>query len=337
MATTGSRILLGVGIGCGVLALVAVGSCVAFLSWLDRPGVPAQPQQLIGSDTTGYAAWTLSLEDPGIRTLLDRLFERLDAGNSPDGGALPEGVEIWLPGIASQTNRKQVDDLFPLTVGWSLAAGDAPDDDLQVGTLAIERLGNRIVLTDWFLGFTLARSPEFESETYAGERIYRLREPDVAFFLRSGQVFVTSGLAAAREAVDRLAAASRVSDAAAVDPLLRGLPDDATLRGALTKSRGEFGRVLLPLLDPAGAASAVDWEAARTATVHGRFEEDGTLAVEIEIEGTDDAWAASTAAALAGPLAAGGAATVETSLAGPRARLSLRISDLPGWIRTALE
>ena len=59
MATKGKRVLLGCGLGCGLLLLMGVGSCIGFTAWLNRPGELIEPTHLMAAGTTGYMEWTL--------------------------------------------------------------------------------------------------------------------------------------------------------------------------------------------------------------------------------------------------------------------------------------
>src|SRR5437867_3698255 len=86
MGSTGRNILIGWAAAIGVAALLAVGSCIGFTVWLNRPGHLTEPEKLLGADTSGFIEWTLHREDPGTLAILDYLPRQLTALLQPRGG-----------------------------------------------------------------------------------------------------------------------------------------------------------------------------------------------------------------------------------------------------------
>jgi len=103
-------------------------------------------------------------------------------------------------------------------------------------------------------------------------------------FLRSGQIFITSDLATAETAVDRLDRPAATEEGA---PLLAARVDAApplALRGALINARGELER-LWDRLGPAAVADLpVGWSAVRAVTVSGGFADDRRLGVRFDVD-----------------------------------------------------
>ena len=89
--TTTKRLLIGCGLGCGSLVLIAILSAVSFAVWVARPGELLEPERLLGADTRGYLEWRLALEDPGTEGFAELLIETLKN--------VPPGVEESMPPV----------------------------------------------------------------------------------------------------------------------------------------------------------------------------------------------------------------------------------------------
>ena len=75
--TVTKKLLIGCGLGCGTLVLVAIISAVSFAVWVARPGELLEPERLLGANTRGYFEWRLALEDPGTEGFAELLIESL--------------------------------------------------------------------------------------------------------------------------------------------------------------------------------------------------------------------------------------------------------------------
>ena len=207
MASRGKKILLGCGIGCLSIVLLVVASCTGFFIWLNQPGELLEPDLLVGSDTTGYVAWTLRLEDPGTREFVQGLLDSLQRASERNRVRIHPAFDSWLSGMEQRRNEKQIREMFPLAAAWTLRPGAEPGDDLHLFSVSLMQAGNQIRLFDWIIGFFLARSPDVQTVSHHGEKIFRLpvdRKTPISFFIRGNDVFFTSDLETAKLAVDRL-------------------------------------------------------------------------------------------------------------------------------------
>ena len=302
----GRNFLLGCLAGCGALALLAVSSCLGLVWWVNRPGELLEPSRLRGPETTAYVEWTLRLEDPGTSAFVDELLASLGRLQRSASSPLPGALGGFLANLQSRRNERQLRELFPCVVAWGVFGGAEPEDELHLVTLSVEKLGNRLVLIDWFLGWVIGRDPETEVVSHRGEKIYLLKKPGSAFFLRSGQIFFTTGLEAATRAVDRLQPeAAGPPEATELDRLIEGLPADRPLRGATTNQHGEIGRLVSLLLDPpAEEVPGTVWDQVRGATLAGGFAEDSSFVAALDLRTEGPLWSGEEARAMAESLAA---------------------------------
>jgi hypothetical protein len=262
--------LIGCGLGCLGVLILGIAACTSFVVWLRQPGELLEPDRLFSARTRGYVEWTLTLEDPGTSEFVEQLFHAVRQEEQLD--KLP-GWARWLVGWQRRRDERRLRQMFPMVLAWTVRPAAGGQRDLQVGTVSVERLGNRLVLTDWALGLALRWSPEAEVEQYAGERIYRFADGDGSvFFLRGNDVFVTSDAASAREVIDLLA--GRVApvgdDSTEIRRLFVELDDEHPLRGVIGNEQGELARVWERLVgtDRVALSPAV----VRAATLAGGFE-----------------------------------------------------------------
>ena len=301
----GRNFLLGCLAGCGALALLAVSSCLGLVWWINRPGELLEPARLRGPETTAYVEWTLRLEDPGTSAFVTELLasmNRLQRSASPLPGALG-GI---LANYQERRNEKQMRELFPCVVAWGVFAAAKPDEELHLVTLSVEKLGNRLVVMDWILGWILGRDSETEVVSHGGEKIYVLKKLGSAFFLRRSQIFFTTGLEAATRAVDRLQpGAAGPAEATELDRLIDGLPADRPLRGATTNRHGEVRRLVALLLEPQAEEPPGEvWDQVRAATLAGGFAQDSTFHAALDLRTEGPVWSDENARAIAASLAA---------------------------------
>jgi len=303
----GRNFLLGCLAGCGALALLAVSSCLGLVWWVNRPGELLEPARLRGPETTAYAEWTLRLEDPGTSAFVSELLASIERLQRSAPSPLPGALGGFLASYQARRNEQQVRQFFPCVVAWTVFGGAGPDDELHLVTVSVEKFGNRLVLIDWFLGWLMGRDAETEVVSHRGEKIYHLKKPGSAFFLRRSQIFFTTGLEAATRAVDRLQpGATRPAEATQLDRLIDGLPPDRPLRGATTNEHGEVARLLALLLDrpPEEVLPGVEWERVRGLTLAGGFATDSSFEAALDLLTVGPAWPAEEAQAVADALAA---------------------------------
>ena len=291
---TGKRALIGCAIGCGGLVVLVVCLLIGFGVWVQGSRELLEPRTLLGPETTGYLEWTLRQEDPGTAGFLAQLTSTAQRVPSEAPKVLPN----WMLGPLARHRTRQVEkdlrELLPLVVAWTLRPGGTPAEDLHLVTLSIEHLGNRMVLIDVILGFVLSRGDGAAVERYGSERIYRLplREGrHLTFFIRNAHLFFTSDLATARQAVDRLVAPG-AGGSAAIDELFAETEGGGPLRGVVTNQRGELTRLwrlLAAVEEPPGVEEA--WSEVRGLTLAGGLAEDGSLDATLRLHGPDAAWA----------------------------------------------
>jgi hypothetical protein len=337
--TRASRILLGCLGGCALVALVLVSSCVGFVWWLNRPGELIAPGDLRGPDTTAYVEWTLRLEDPGTRALVEDLLatmrELQDAADTP----LPPAVSGLLNDMQSRRNERQMRQLFPCVVAWTVV-GDATGRDLHLVTASIEKLGNRLVFIDWLMGWFIGRGPEIDTVRYDGETIYLLEKHGTAFFMRRSDFVFATDLDTAKRAVDRLASPDSTGEGVGLERLLARVPADSPLRGAALNRNDEVRRFfeLVTADDEQDAIDSVDWERVSGMTLHGGFTEESAFEAEITLMTEGGEWPPEAVEPLRDAIARvlssdAVPSSVELRLRPDRVELYLEVDDLPGLLR----
>ena len=207
-ASKGKKVLIGCGLGCGFLVLLGIGSCIGFSVWVQSPGDLLEPTVLVGDNTTGYLEWTLQLEDPGTAEFVELAISRFQEIRDASGVSLPGGLGDRLNEMQSERDAKKLRALFPMTVAWTLQPGESSEEDLHLFSGSSKKLDHQMTFVDWIVGWALRWESDAQIEKYRGEKLYRIvidgQAVDFAFFIRSGDVFVTTDIAAARTAVDRL-------------------------------------------------------------------------------------------------------------------------------------
>jgi hypothetical protein len=287
---SGKQVLIGCSVGCLAFLVLGIGGCVAFFVWLRQPGELLEPVRLVGAETTGYAEWTLRLEDPGTEAVVESLVRASREQQERQRLELPS----WLDALIARQqtrDREQLRNLFPMLAAWSLRPGADPGSPLHVFTVSIEAAGNRIVLLDSVLGLAFRFGSNAKTVVHRGERIYLvpIGRRRAAFFLRGNDVFIVSDVDSARLAVDRLAAAAEREDhqPTELERLLATLPG-GPLRGVVLNEHGELER-LWPRPGEGFAEAPVPWEHVRAATLVGGFAGETAFAGTIELRCRDDA------------------------------------------------
>lgn len=297
MASRGKKILVGIGIGCGGLLLLFAITVAVFFAWLGRPGELLEPGTLLGSDTTGYAEWTLRLEDPGTEEFVAEVLGRAQQPRGGGQSPLPPGLENILGGLQERQNRRQLQELFPAVAAWTLHPGETAGQDLQLLSVSLQSAGNRMVFADWMLSFSLgmANAPEARKIPYGDENIYQFQIPGgepVTFFLRGNDLFFASNLATAQQAVDRLARPA-THPSSPLENLFARAPE-APLRGALTNGGGEifrvWERIAVRIEDPEELQKIS--QPLRGMVLSGRLTGEGTVEGRLGLLGPDAGWAA---------------------------------------------
>jgi len=327
-------VLLGCGGGCLGLLVLGIAGCVTFVVWLNRPGELLEPERLIGRDAVGYVEWNLRLEDPGTEQFVGRLIRATQ--QTPD--VRGDGIPPWLLEILirrqNRRNEAQIRQMFPMVAAWTLY--NEGGRDTHVGTISLAKVGNRLAIADWMLGWTLGWSPEAHTIKHHGERIYLFgqdTEDSTSVFIRGNDIFVTSSVDSARQAVDLLLLERTAArEATELERVVAALPTERALRGSILNDDGELTRLWREL---AGDGD-LQWDEARALTLVGGFVDDndmeGTLGLRFR--------SAAEARELGGPLVDALRSRFESrwlklapqpEIADDWARIDFRIEDVTGY------
>jgi len=284
------KFLKGCAIGCGVVLVLGMVSCVTFVVWLQQPGEMLETERLVSGDTTGFAVWALSLDDPGTGALVHGLLDSLKRSRDRFETPLPPVLDPWLKNLQHRRDQREIQKLFPLAVSWTMRPGGPEADDLHLLAISVEKLGNRGRLVDWILGWLLDRSDEVDSVVHHGERIYQV-EDGAAFFIRRSNVVVASDLGNARLAVERLQPTLGATDRAGeIDTLLASLNGKGELRCAISSRGGALERVVDAVTDDLHPLGTWDWASASALTLSGGFTDASAFQATLTVLRPDGAW-----------------------------------------------
>lgn len=295
MASRGKRILIGCALGCGTLVVLVIALVVGLSWWLGSPGELLEPQQLLGSETTGYVEWTLHLDDPGTEGFARKLIGTIQGISTEQADEMPEWLRSWVVARQHKQAEEDILKMFPMAAAWTLQPGQTADADLHLVSLSVERLGHQLIFGDWILGLVLGRGNEVQVDRYRGEKIYRVpirSDTALTVFLRDGNLFVTSDLGSASEAVDRLIEAGRTGSGDSALGRIFAETQGRPLRGALTNGRGEVQRLWQRLSDVQASDSDGElWREVRGIGLSGGLRDDGSFAGALQVYGPDAEWA----------------------------------------------
>jgi len=347
MATRTNKLLLGCALGCGGMILIAVIAVVLFFNWLQRPGTLIEPARLLGSDTTGYVEWSLTLEDPATAQAVEAFLDHPQMRNEIQT-PLPPELQKYLMTWQGDRDREKFRRLFPLVAAWTLRPGTEPDQDLHLASVSIQNFGNNLVLADFILGLTAKTSENtegFRKFLHQDEAIYQFpKGVRAAFFIRGNDLLVTQDVDTARQAIDRLVAAQAAPrETTPLDTLYAQTSTEATLRGGVTNARGEIFRLWRLAAVDLTAAGEIEALARdlRGATLEGEFAEGGDFAGLIRLQAPSPEWAAAHAAPAAQAFLTGlGYESITLSATGAAEadwiRIDFRVKDVPGALERLL-
>ncbi len=241
MTSRTQKILIGIALAIGGLAVVFVGLIVGFIIWLGQPTPLGDSVRLLSPATTGYAELLLDANDPGTVVFLDRLQE---AGQQSASRSQEAPPNVFTGGSISEA--------LPIVAAWTMTPEPNADRDLHVGMLSLPVFGRWLTIADGIFGL-LAGGGGGEGITpirYGDERIYDVRIPAFggAVFLREGTLFVTSDVTIAQTVVDLLAAEvsstdSRVAGDSSLEPLMNQSDQNAPFHGAVSNGDGGLYRL----------------------------------------------------------------------------------------------
>lgn len=337
MEPRSKKILYGCGIGCLAVIVLGVGSCVGFVIWVNQPGELLEPDLLVGSDTTGYVAWTLRLEDPGTDQFVHSLLESMERVSDRSGGKIHPVFDTWLSNLQKRRNRKKIQQMFPLVVAWTARPGEDAESDLHLLSASLEQAGNQMVLMDWILGLTLGWADGVSVISHRGERIFGPPSGDdeeFAFFIRGNDLFFASDLGTAKLAVDRIAESSIPTESSSdVQRLLGSVPAESPLRGAISNRRGELDRVWSALAGGSSSDTGDLPTGILGATISGGLADEETLQATLSFRCAGAGHASETAEGLTRVLRSaleplGVPVEMETSTAGDLVQIDVRLGEI---------
>jgi hypothetical protein len=341
MASTGKKWLVGCGIGCMSLVLLAAAVMFVFYMWLNQPSEMLEPEGLLGGDTTGHVEWTLRLEDPGTRDFVEGFMALAQDESAKDMQGMPPLVRSWLLKYQGRQNEKKLHELFPMVAAWTIQPGRTPDGEMQLFSASIEPLGNKLAFADWMMGMTFSRAEGTAVINHQGEKIYKFPTDhgrSVALFINHNHIFFADDVEAAKIAVERINAPA-ASGSGEVRQLLQEVDTGLPLRGAVTNERGELRRLWRRIFkaDDPGAL----WDNVLALKIAAGFEEGNSFGGLIELRCSDAAWAGANAESLASALANAcerSGLEVETTARadGEWVAIEFRIEDLPALVKGLL-
>lgn len=258
METKSRKTLFGCLIGCASVGVVGIIAIVTFVIWLNSAGEPLDPEKLIGENTRGYAAWTISLKDPGTAQFFETLMDEIDrAQEQPD---LPGPLKAMVQ-FNQQRNREQMARMFPMTAAWTAVSANADEqEDLHLLTISLSAAANQIRLVDMVMRMTLSEETEgMRQRDYRDEQFFEIDDANSEFvwFIRGGDIYLASGVEPAERVVDLLIDGRKGEDSSepgpAVAPIVRVDPDaevrytgltNPPIRGAVGNDFGLLARLV---------------------------------------------------------------------------------------------
>ncbi len=273
------KVLIGCGVLIGGVFMIGIGACVGFTVWVNQPGQLIEPSRLYGPETVGAVEWTLRMDDPGTEAFVDGALNRVRETEERAGANALPGLLKSFKEFNDSRNAAELKRLFPAVLAATVdESGPEPADRRVTFCFSIRGAGNKIRMVDWMLGWIWSADEKQRSESHGGEKIFLVggskdqSEPP-AFFIRGGDVFISSDVFAARAMIDRLTAPQGSVARPRTDDLLAQVPETAALRGAFLNEHGELGRLLevFDLAEAPGLADGVG-KLARNATLTGGFE-----------------------------------------------------------------
>jgi hypothetical protein len=332
------KVLIGCALGCGAVLIVGLLGMLGFFAWLARPGELLEPSVLLGPDTTGYAEWTLRMEDPGTRGFVIEALARAEEERAK-AQAVPDALMPWLSMFERDTPEEQVARILPLVAAWTLRSGASGEDDLHLFTVSLERMGNQLVFGDWMLGWFLGWAEGVELLEHRGERLYVLADRTgrrTTFFLRGNDVFVSTDPESARSAIDRMEDGGASEADTELARLFASVRSDRPLRAAVSNRRGELRRLWASYaITPPEAIADETWSAIEAVTLAGGLEPDGSLTGTLSFHAAGRVWSQAEVEHLAVSIEDGfawisQALAVEASPDRTTATLHFRAPDLLG-------
>jgi hypothetical protein len=179
------RVLLWLGVGLGLLGLVAVVLPLAFLLWVMGSDVQHASDALLGPATVAAIQLETDPDDPGTAAFLDQL-----AGTYPDlmvrlrrAQGYPEPLARWEALRDERALRSGLPGFFPRQATIALVPRDDRQGTTTLAAINVPRwaraLGLAMRFAAWMQQKTAEADPDmvsFVAEDIAGHRLYRTRD-----------------------------------------------------------------------------------------------------------------------------------------------------------------
>ncbi len=256
------KLLIGCGIGCAGLILVAVLGVAFGTVWFFTPGEQVATEVIVDEASLGAVRLNELAEDPGTQELLTRVLQHIDqAGREQQREQLPPALR-WLSDFqAQQSNTAGINMLIPkeMTVAFEEA-----EDGAGVDFVVAANPRTMVRMFKTMIGFASRgdQSGNVRSD-YRGHAAYALEDGAHLAFVRSTLMFASSRRALER-AIDRIARDPiETGDTAATDagtsPASTSIPrGEWDVEGALGNRQGLVDGLLAELLASGDASQPGD-------------------------------------------------------------------------------
>ena len=244
----GRRWLLGCLGGCGLVAILLIGSCVAVTVWVNSPGEVLEPQAIFDPQASGYVEWQLSLDDPGTEAIVEAFTRLTDREED-----LPESrIVRTMFRLNQRRQERELRRLFPASAAWMTYAAEAEGEPPgNLFTFSVARLVNQSRVADWVFARVARFADDLPTLRYNGELILAIEEGDtrVYAFLHPLGVFWSNRLEVAQRTIDALQGARTEGPQTLIERELGGLTGPGAIRGVVLNDDGQIARRLQSLLD----------------------------------------------------------------------------------------
>ncbi len=259
------KVLIGCGIGCAALILVAVLGVSFGTMWFFTPGEQMATEVIADDGSLGVVRLHELAEDPGTQQLLTRVLERInEAGREQQREQLPPSLR-WISDFqGQQSDTAGVNMLIPkeMTIAYEEAEDGSGVDFVAA---ANPRTMVRMVKTMFSLVSRGDDAGQMRSD-YRGHAAYELEEGAHLAFVRSTVLYASSRRALER-AIDRLAKDRIEAGGAAAAGTATGFdfsasipPGEWDVEGGIGNETGLLDGLLEDLMAPAGAEATLAGE-----------------------------------------------------------------------------
>ncbi len=248
------KVLIGCGIGCAALILLAVLGVAFGSMWFLTPGEQLATDVVAGDDSLGVIRLHELADDPGTQQLLSGIIRRInEAGREQQREELPPSLR-WISDMQNaQADPSGINMMIPkeMTIAYEQAE-DGESVDYVVA--ANPRTMVRMFKTMFGLISRGEESADMRSD-YRGHAVYKLEETAHLAFVRSTVLFASSRRAMER-AIDRVEAGDAGSGAGSGDLQASVPAGEWDVEGALGNEMGLVENLLLDLAPPADPEAA---------------------------------------------------------------------------------